>query len=94
MGASITPDKRYSTKAANIKQTGFRKSPHVRMLPSPNGSDQYVLTLTTRQAGVSRRHVKNFQICFKNFGILEFRDHIWNHHEKCIELSANMPSIG
>ena len=31
---------------------------------------------------------------FKNFKILEFRDYIWNHHEKCIQISTNMPSIG
>ena len=26
--------------------------------------------------------------------ILEFHDHIWNHHEKCTVISANMHSIG
>ena len=26
--------------------------------------------------------------------ILEFHDHIRNHHEKCIEISTNMPGIG
>ena len=31
---------------------------------------------------------------FKNFKILEFGDYIWNHHERCIEISTNMPSIG
>ena len=30
----------------------------------------------------------------KNVKILEFRDHIWNHHEKYIEISTNMPGIG
>ena len=23
-----------------------------------------------------------------------FHDHIWNHHEKCIQISTNMPGIG
>ena len=31
---------------------------------------------------------------FKMFKKNEFHDHIWNHYEKCIEISANMPSIG
>ena len=26
--------------------------------------------------------------------IVEFHDHIWNHHEKSIEISTNMPGIG
>ena len=26
--------------------------------------------------------------------MLEFHDHIWNHHEKCIKISTNMPGIG
>ena len=26
--------------------------------------------------------------------MLEFHDHIWNHHEKCIQISTNMPGIG
>ena len=30
----------------------------------------------------------------KNVKILEFRDDIQNHYEKCFELSTNMPSIG
>ena len=25
--------------------------------------------------------------------ILEFHFHIWNHHEKCIKISTNMPGI-
>ena len=24
---------------------------------------------------------------------MEFHDHIWNHHEKCIQKSTNMPGI-
>ena len=30
----------------------------------------------------------------KNVNIVEFHDHIWNHHEKCIQQSTNMPGIG
>ena len=26
--------------------------------------------------------------------ILEFYDYIWNRHEKCIQISTNMPGIG
>ena len=32
---------------------------------------------------------------FKNYvKILEFSEYIWNHHEKCIQISSNMPDIG
>ena len=30
----------------------------------------------------------------KYVDILEFGDYIWNHHEKYMEISANMPGIG
>ena len=30
----------------------------------------------------------------KNLKIVEFCDNIWNHHEKCIQISTNMPGIG
>ena len=30
----------------------------------------------------------------KNDNILEFHDHIWKHHEKCIQKSTNMPGTG
>ena len=30
----------------------------------------------------------------KNVKIPEFHDHIWNHKEKCIQISTNMPGIG
>ena len=33
------------------------------------------------------------KIC-KNVEIVEFHDHIWNHNEKYIQISANMPGIG
>ena len=29
----------------------------------------------------------------KNVKILEFHDHIWNHHAKYIEISTNIPAI-
>ena len=38
-----------------------------------------------------------FQKCHKivkNVKILEFHDNIWNHHEKCIQISTIMPGIG
>ena len=41
-----------------------------------------------------RRQVKNVHKIFKNDKILEFHDHIWNHHGKCIQKSPNMPGIG
>ena len=30
----------------------------------------------------------------KNVRIVEFHDHIWNHNEKRIQISTNMPGIG
>ena len=30
----------------------------------------------------------------KVFNIVEFQYHIWNHREKCTQISINMPSIG
>ena len=30
----------------------------------------------------------------KNVKMMEFHDHIWNHHEECIQISTNMPGIG
>ena len=45
-------------------------------------------------AGECRRQVKNVTNFVKNVNIVEFHDHIWNHHGKCIQISTNMPSIG
>ena len=44
-------------------------------------------------AGECRRPVKNVTKCVKNVNIVEFHYHIWNHHEKCIQQSTNMPGI-
>ena len=30
----------------------------------------------------------------KNLKIVVFHDHIWNHNEKCIQISTNMTGIG
>ena len=45
-------------------------------------------------AGECRRLVKNVTNFVKNVNIVEFHDHIWNHHKKCIQISTNIPSIG
>ena len=45
-------------------------------------------------AGECRRQVKNVTKLVKNVKIVEFHDHIWNHHEKYIELCTNIPGIG
>ena len=42
----------------------------------------------------SRRQVTNLTKVVKNVNIVEFHDHIWNHHEKCIQITTNMPGIG
>ena len=43
-------------------------------------------------AGECRRPVITHFV--KNVNILEFHGHIWNHHEKYIQQSTNMPGIG
>ena len=45
-------------------------------------------------AGECRRQVKNVTKFVKNVNIVEFHDQIWNHNEKCIQISTNMPGIG
>ena len=42
---------------------------------------------------VSRRQEQNVTKFAKNVEIVEFDDHIWNRHEKCIQISTNMPGI-
>ena len=49
--------------------------------------------LSTRQASADDRS-KNVTNCVKNVRIEEFHDHIWNHHEKYIEMSTYKPVIG
>ena len=51
-------------------------------------------TRVNHAADLSRRHSTVFAKMFKNVNILEFGDDIRIHHEKCIEISTNMPSIG
>ena len=49
--------------------------------------------LSTRQASADDRSKFN-KICIKKKRIVEFYDHIWNHNEKRIQISTNMPGIG
>ena len=37
---------------------------------------------------------KKTQHFLKNINISDFQSHIWNHYEKCIQKSTNMPRIG
>ena len=43
---------------------------------------------------MSRRQVKQITHFVKNVKIVEFHDNIWNHREKYIKISTNIPSIG
>ena len=45
-------------------------------------------------ASADDRQVQNLTKFVKNVEIVEFHDHIWNHNEKCIQISTNMPGIG
>ena len=51
------------------------------------------LLIVFRAAGECRRQVKNVTNLVKYFKIVEFEDHIWNQHEKPIQISTDMPSI-
>ena len=53
--------------------------------------DKVLFTVSTRQASADDMY--QIQI-FKNSKIQKFGDDIQIHHEKCIEISTNMPSIG
>ena len=45
-------------------------------------------------SGASRRQDTNFtKVSKQKVKILEFGNYIWNHHEKCIQISTNMPGI-
>ena len=43
---------------------------------------------------MSRQQFKNVRNLSTNFKIVKSRDTIWNNHEKCIQISTNMPGIG
>ena len=49
---------------------------------------------TFHAAGKCRRQVKHLTNYVNFFKIVEFHEHIWNHYEKYIEISTNMPAIG
>ena len=53
---------------------------------------QLILMLSTRQARADNRS-KNGSNLVKNVKIVKFHDRIWNHHEKYIEISTNMPVV-
>ena len=45
-------------------------------------------------ASECRQQVTKLTKFVKNVEIVKVHDHIWNHNEKCIQLSTNMPIIG
>ena len=57
-------------------------------------TEHYFNTQAYHAAGVSRRQFKKFKKMFKKVNTLEVDEHIWNHHENCIQKSTNMPGIG
>ena len=44
-------------------------------------------------AGECRRQIQNVTNLVKNVKIVEFHGHMWNHHEKYIQISTNMSVI-
>ena len=59
----------------------------------PRSPLKSILMLSTREASAGDRST-NVTNLVKNVKIVECHDHIWNHHDKCIQISTNMPSIG
>ena len=59
-----------------------------------NGKSSALSEHLPRGRRESRRQVKHFTRVSKNINILEFHGHIWNHHEKYIQMSTNMLGIG
>ena len=55
---------------------------------------KHLVVNASHAAGECRRQVKIVTTFVKNVEIVEFHDHIWNHNEKCIQISTNMPAIG
>ena len=53
----------------------------------------YVVQVNTFHARCEQTTSYKIHKRFKNVKILEF-DNFWNHHEKCIQISTNMPGIG
>ena len=49
--------------------------------------------LSTRQTSADDRS-KSVTKYVTNVEIVEFHHHMWNHNEKCIQISTNMPGIG
>ena len=49
---------------------------------------------TYHAAGECRRQFKNLTNLLKKVKTVGFQYHIRIHHEKCIQISTNMPSIG
>ena len=50
--------------------------------------------LSTRQENADDDRSQNVTNLVKNDDIVELHDHIWNHHDKYIEISTNIPVIG
>ena len=48
---------------------------------------------TYHAAGECRRQVKNVTNVVTNVKILKFHDRIWNHRDKRIQISTNIPGI-
>ena len=60
-----------------------------------NTSDENVRVITCFPRGRQvQTTCQNCKKIVKNVRIVEFHDHIWNHNEKRIQISTNMPGIG
>ena len=48
----------------------------------------------TWHASAGRRQIQKITNLKNNVNIVKLHEYIWNHHEKCIQKSTNMPGIG
>ena len=68
----------------------FKRKAISYLIVSPVSSIDYLNAFSA--AGECRRQVKNAKNYFKkNVNIVEFHNDIWNHHEKYIQISTNIP---
>ena len=74
------------------------KDPHISISPVTDNlfpePPKTIFDIYHTAGMMNRRHVQNVPTFLKNTNSFEFHDHIWNHQEKCIQMSTNMTGIG
>ena len=85
----------FMTIVADIIKCKIILNSYERHLRFPSTLFACWTTTISAKAWADNYRSQHFKHLSENVKILEFRDyHIWHHNEKCIQISANMPSIG